>query len=180
MRIRCWTWTVCVEDSKVKPPNEENSKPPDLIVNAGVDDFSGGKNQDNSPVDRRGKKKKKKKAKRVTGLGRRTKEEIVKWNRMTALRFQTWGRHPTFPASLRVSCDTVWHSSYKTAMTYCPGHANDWTDRLTELLMILRYYLLESRQMTGQTNDLSERPDGRTAATNRSRLSTSDVLRNLR
>ena len=80
-----------MEDSKVKPPNEENSKPPDLIVNAGVDDFSGGKNQDNSPVDRRGKKKKKKKAKRVTGLGRRTKEEIVKWNRMTALSFPGGG-----------------------------------------------------------------------------------------
>ena len=29
-------------------------------------------------------------------LGRRTREEIVKWNRITTLRFQTWGkiRHP--------------------------------------------------------------------------------------
>ena len=31
--------------------------------------------------------------KRVAGLGRGTREEIVKWNQMTALRFQTWGRH---------------------------------------------------------------------------------------
>ena len=33
---------------------------------------------------------------RVIGLGRRTREEIVKWNQMTALRFQTGGdiRHP--------------------------------------------------------------------------------------
>ena len=33
------------------------------------------------------------KAERVTGLGRKTREEIVKWNQMTTLRFQTWGRH---------------------------------------------------------------------------------------
>ena len=40
---------------------------------------------------------------RVTGLGRRTREEIAKWNQMTALRFQTGGRHQTSPASLRGS-----------------------------------------------------------------------------
>ena len=36
----------------------------------------------------------------VTGLGRRTREEIAKWNQMTALRFQTGGgdiRHPRPP-----------------------------------------------------------------------------------
>ena len=38
---------------------------------------------------------------RVTGLGRRTREEIAKWNQMTALRFQTGGRHQTSPASLQ-------------------------------------------------------------------------------
>ena len=38
---------------------------------------------------------------RVTGLGRRTREEIEKWNQMTALRFQTGGRHQTSLASLR-------------------------------------------------------------------------------
>ena len=39
------------------------------------------------------------KAERVTGLGRRTREEIAKWNQMTALRFQTGGdiRHPRPP-----------------------------------------------------------------------------------
>ena len=37
----------------------------------------------------------------VTGLGRRTREEIAKWNQMTALRFETGGRHQTSPASLR-------------------------------------------------------------------------------
>ena len=33
---------------------------------------------------------------RVTGLGRRTREKMAKWNQMTALRFQTGGdnRHP--------------------------------------------------------------------------------------
>ena len=46
-------------------------------------------------------RQKKNKTERVTGLGRRTKEEIAKWNQMTALRFQTGGRHQTSPASLR-------------------------------------------------------------------------------
>ena len=41
------------------------------------------------------------KTERVTGLGRRTREEIAKWNQMAALRFQTEGRHQTSPASLR-------------------------------------------------------------------------------
>ena len=43
---------------------------------------------------------------RVTGLGRRTRKEIAKWNQMTALRFQTgggggWWIHETAPASLQ-------------------------------------------------------------------------------
>ena len=37
----------------------------------------------------------------ITGLGRRTREEIAKWNQMTALRFETGERHQTSPASLR-------------------------------------------------------------------------------
>ena len=41
------------------------------------------------------------KIERVTGLGRRTSEEIAKWNQMTALRFQRGGRHQTYPASLQ-------------------------------------------------------------------------------
>ena len=44
--------------------------------------------------------KKKDKTERVTGLGRKTREEIVKWNQMTALRFQTGGRHQISLASL--------------------------------------------------------------------------------
>ena len=34
------------------------------------------------------KQAEKDKTERVTGLGRKTREEIVKWNQMTALRFQ--------------------------------------------------------------------------------------------
>ena len=41
------------------------------------------------------------------GAGRITREETVKWNQMTALRFQTWGRHQTSPASLRGSQDKL-------------------------------------------------------------------------
>ena len=43
------------------------------------------------------------KTEQVTGLGRRTEEEIANWNQMTALRFQTGRRHQTSPASLRES-----------------------------------------------------------------------------
>ena len=44
------------------------------------------------------------KTERITGLGRRTREDIAKWNKMTALRFQTGGRHQTSPAYLRGAC----------------------------------------------------------------------------
>ena len=49
---------------------------------------------------RKGQQAENDKTERVTGLGRRTREEIAKWNQMTALRFQTVGRHQTSPASL--------------------------------------------------------------------------------
>ena len=41
--------------------------------------------------------KKKDKTGRVIGLGRRTREEIVKWNQRTALRFQTGGKTSDIP-----------------------------------------------------------------------------------
>ena len=50
---------------------------------------------------RKGQQAENDKTERVTGLGRRKREEIAKWNQMTALRFQTRGRHQTSPASLR-------------------------------------------------------------------------------
>ena len=37
------------------------------------------------------------KTERVTGLDRKTREEIAKWNKMTALKFQTGGRQQTSP-----------------------------------------------------------------------------------
>ena len=49
----------------------------------------------------KGQQAEKGKTERVTGLGRRTRQEIAKWNQMTALRFQAGGRHQTSPASLR-------------------------------------------------------------------------------
>ena len=42
-------------------------------------------------------RQKKKKTERITELGRRTREEIVKWNQMTALRFQTGGKTSDIP-----------------------------------------------------------------------------------
>ena len=55
-----------------------------------------GKVQENGPAGRR-----KDKTERITGLPRKTREEIVKWNQMTALRFQTGARHQTSSVSLR-------------------------------------------------------------------------------
>ena len=37
------------------------------------------------------------KTERVTGLGRRTREAIAKWNQMTALRLQTGGKTADIP-----------------------------------------------------------------------------------
>ena len=37
------------------------------------------------------------KIERVTGLGRKTREEIAKWNQMTALTFQTGGKTSDIP-----------------------------------------------------------------------------------
>ena len=56
---------------------------------------------------RKGQQAESDKTERVTGLGRRTREEIAKWNQMTALRFQTGGRHQTSPASLQGRHDSV-------------------------------------------------------------------------
>ena len=44
---------------------------------------------------------KKDKTWRVTGFSRGTREETIKWNQMTALRFQTGWRHHTSPATLQ-------------------------------------------------------------------------------
>ena len=52
---------------------------------------------------RKGQQAENDKTERVTGLGRRTREAIAKWNQMTALRFQTGGRHQTSLASLQGS-----------------------------------------------------------------------------
>ena len=57
---------------------------------------------------RQGQQAENDKTKRVTGLGRRTREEIAKWNQMTALKFQTGGRHQTSPASLVASVKGSW------------------------------------------------------------------------
>ena len=46
-------------------------------------------------------KTEKDKTERITGRGRRTREDRAKRNKMTALRLKTGGRHQTSPASLR-------------------------------------------------------------------------------
>ena len=65
------------------------------LLTKNIEEFSGKK------IRRKGQQAENDKAETVTGLGRRTREEIAKWNQMTVLRFQTGGRHQTSPASLR-------------------------------------------------------------------------------
>ena len=65
------------------------------LLTKNIEEFPGKKSQGNGPANR----KKKRKEDRARDLGRRTREEIAKWNQMTALRFQTRGdiRHPRPP-----------------------------------------------------------------------------------
>ena len=65
------------------------------LLTKNIEEFSG------KSFGRKGQQAANDKTERVTGLGRRTREEIAKWKQMTALRFQTGGRHQTSPASLR-------------------------------------------------------------------------------
>ena len=85
-------------------------------------------------------RKKKARTERVTGFGRRTLEEIVKWNQMTALRLQTGGRHQDIPG-------------------FSSGiHDNDTKDLLSALLpkrglkALDNYTSLEQGQSTGNEN----------------------------
>ena len=86
--------------AKKEPNKQQQQKSPNylLMKNAG-NIFWRKKIHENGPTSRR--KKKRDKTERVTGLSRRTRVEIVKWNQMTALRFQTGGaggiRHPRPP-----------------------------------------------------------------------------------
>ena len=65
------------------------------LLTKNIEEFSG-----KSSKEWTSRQKKKDKTERVTGLGRRRSQDIVKWNQMTDLRFQTGGRHQTSPASL--------------------------------------------------------------------------------
>ena len=55
------------------------------LLTKNIEEFSGKK------FRRKGQQAENDQTERVTGLGRRTREEIAKWNQMTALRFQTGG-----------------------------------------------------------------------------------------
>ena len=63
---------------------------------------------------RKGQQEENDKTERVTGLGRRTREEIAKWNQVTALRFQTGGRHQMSPAYLRGDYNTDTYACIET------------------------------------------------------------------
>ena len=72
-----------------------------------------GKGQENGTVGR-----KKDKTERAMGVGRRTREEIVKWNQMTALRVQTGGRYQKSPASLRGALSTGNTTKFHSILTF--------------------------------------------------------------
>ena len=76
---------------------KQESYKKDYLLTKNTKEFSGKK------FRRKDQQAGKNQIERVTGLGRRTSEEIAKWNQMRALRFQTGRRHQTSPASLRGS-----------------------------------------------------------------------------
>ena len=83
-----------------------------------------GKGQENGPVETQNKQKQD----RAMEAGRRTKEEIVKWNQMTALKFQTggWGgdiRHARPPFGVYETTTTV----LIIIMYYFVCHSSNWS-----------------------------------------------------
>ena len=61
------------------------------LLTKNIEEFSGKK------FRRKDQQAEKDKTERVAGLGRRTREEIAKWNQMTALRFQSRGETSDTP-----------------------------------------------------------------------------------
>ena len=109
------------------------------LLTENIEEFSGKKYRRKDQLAEKDNK-----TKRVTGLGRRTREEIAKWNQMTPLRFQTEGRHQTSPVSLwghwysgREKCwiDNIkeWTLlSMPELLTMATSHRKDWTKISTE------------------------------------------------
>ena len=85
---------------------------------------------------RKGQQAENNKTERVTGLGRRTRKEIAKWNQMTALRFQTGGRHQTSPASLQGEGGEG-GSKYKTAKEIKQWYTNSY---LVDIKFLCLFY----------------------------------------
>ena len=83
-----------IPPTNLLPAAKQEPYQKNLSLNGNIKEFFCKKVQENGPAGR-----KKDKTERATGLGRKTRVEIVKWNQMTALRFQTRGRHQTFPDS---------------------------------------------------------------------------------
>ena len=82
-------------DKLASPNSQTGAIQKTYLLTKNTEEFSGRK------FRRKDQQAEKDQIERVTGLGRRTREEIAKWNQTTALRFQTGGRHQTYPASLR-------------------------------------------------------------------------------
>ena len=63
----------------------------EYLLPKNIEEFSGKKSR------RKAQRAEKDKTEMLTGLGRRTRQEIAKWNQMTALRFQTGGETSNIP-----------------------------------------------------------------------------------
>ena len=94
-----------------------------------------------------GHRKKKEKTEGAMGARRRTREEVVKWNQTTALRFQTRGRHQTSPASLRGS---LWIDSQKSDRYWTDGQNTALSCTTTRPMEIHQYWTVprQTQRMT--------------------------------
>ena len=70
---------------------EPYKKKKTYLLTKNIEEFSGKK------FRIKGQQAEKNKTERVTGLGRRTRGKIAKWNQMRALRFQTGGETSDIP-----------------------------------------------------------------------------------
>ena len=80
-------------------PAKQESYQKAYLLTKNTEEFSGKTSQENGPVQKTKQNNEEDKTEKATGVGRSTREETVKWNQMTVMRFQTGrgGGHLTTP-----------------------------------------------------------------------------------
>ena len=99
-------------------------------------------------------RQKKDKTERVTGLGRRTRQQTVEWNQMTALRFQTGGRHQTSLASLQMVL--VLRHNLITRSLHCDHDLKDSKPVFSLRLKMKHHYIKFGKKRFSSSEDIAQ------------------------